>query len=298
MEDALISPNSFSVLSGAGLVDATADKTIFVHTTETTEISGSTSGESSGGYIDSNGEYFKTPGDVSGSGEWKIKLENSPAKTGETDNIFVYVIPLDDNGDIAAAPIRVALQETVGTGEGSSPTDDSTLTITSYVFSSTYNFTDGQGVLVDYYTERKSGVKQIEITADKFAGSYYLEAACLWRDQSGVDYPAEFIIPNCKIQSNFTFSMAATGDPSTFTFTLDAFPGYLKFDKSKKVIAAIQVVLDEDGTTDVMSYQAEGSIANMYSPNSNDSTSLELTLKNLTTEKTPSSGSYKSYVSE
>jgi hypothetical protein len=54
--------------------------------------------------------------------------------------------------------------------------------------------------------------------------------------------PAEFIIPNCKIQSNFNFTMASSGDPSTFTFTMDAFPDYTRFDKTKKVLAAIQIV--------------------------------------------------------
>jgi len=54
--------------------------------------------------------------------------------------------------------------------------------------------------------------------------------------------PAEFIIPNCKVQSNFTFTMASSGDPSSFTFTLDAFPDYTRFDKSKKVLAAIQII--------------------------------------------------------
>ena len=56
--------------------------------------------------------------------------------------------------------------------------------------------------------------------------------------------PAEFIIPNCKIQSNFTFTMASSGDPSTFTFTMDAFPDYTRFDHSKKVLAAIQIIKD------------------------------------------------------
>jgi hypothetical protein len=54
--------------------------------------------------------------------------------------------------------------------------------------------------------------------------------------------PAEFIIPNCKIQSNFTFTMASSGDPSTFTFTMDAFPGYTRFDPTKKVLFAMQVI--------------------------------------------------------
>jgi hypothetical protein len=38
--------------------------------------------------------------------------------------------------------------------------------------------------------------------------------------------------------------MASSGDPSTFTFTLDAFPDYTRFDKSKKVLAAIQIIKD------------------------------------------------------
>ena len=65
----------------------------------------------------------------------------------------------------------------------------------------------------------KNFLTEIQITADKFGGNYYLEASTLFRDQNGVDMPAEFIIPNCKIQSNFTFTMASSGDPSTFTFT-------------------------------------------------------------------------------
>ena len=103
--------------------------------------------------------------------------------------------------------------------------------------------------LVNPEEEQKSSQeeKQIDIEAGKFGGSYYLEASTLFRDQAtGNDYPAEFIIPNCKVQSNFTFTMAPTGDPSTFTFTMDAFPDYTKFDKTKKVIAALQIVEDSD----------------------------------------------------
>ena len=51
-----------------------------------------------------------------------------------------------------------------------------------------------------------------------------------------------YLILYCKIQSNFTFTMASSGDPSTFTFTMDAFPDYTRFDKTKKVLAAIQIV--------------------------------------------------------
>ena len=97
-------------------------------------------------------------------------------------------------------------------------------------------------VLVDYYVARTAGATQIEITADKFGGNYYLEAETLFRNQQGQDMPAEFVIPNCKVQSNFTFTMSNTGDPSTFTFTMDAFPDYTRFDHTHKVYAAIQVI--------------------------------------------------------
>ena len=42
--------------------------------------------------------------------------------------------------------------------------------------------------------------------------------------------------------------MASSGDPSSFTFTMDAFPDYTRFDKTKKVLAAIQII--EEKTDD------------------------------------------------
>ena len=98
-------------------------------------------------------------------------------------------------------------------------------------------------VIVDYYILREEpAVTQVEITPDSFGGSFYLEASTLFRNEDGIDVPAEFIIPNCRVQSNFSFSMAATGDPSTFTFTLDCFPDYTRWDPTKKVLAAIQII--------------------------------------------------------
>ena len=99
-------------------------------------------------------------------------------------------------------------------------------------------------VIVDYYVRHVGAgdAKQIEISAESFGGNFYLEASTLFRDTNGSDLPAEFIIPNCKIQSNFNFTMASSGDPSTFTFTKDAFPDYTRWDRSKKVLAAIQIL--------------------------------------------------------
>ena len=106
------------------------------------------------------------------------------------------------------------------------------------------------GMIVDYYTPVRSGAKQIEIDAEQFGGTYYLEGSTLFRDTQGVDHPAEFVIPNCKVQSAFTFTMSASGDPSTFTFTMDAFPDYTRFDKTHKVFAAIQIMESATAASD------------------------------------------------
>ena len=100
-------------------------------------------------------------------------------------------------------------------------------------------------IVVDYYYEEKGNnvATHIDIEPGKFGGNYYLEAETLFRDEStGRDDAAEFILPNCRVQSNFTFTMAPTGDPSTFTFTIDAFPGVVKGMGSKKVLCAIQII--------------------------------------------------------
>ena len=98
--------------------------------------------------------------------------------------------------------------------------------------------------MIDYYVDLPGkSVWEADITADTFAGYYYVEADTLFREQAtGKDLPANLTFPNVKIQSNFTITMAGTGDPSTFDFTMDAFPGYTYFDKTKKVLCVLQIV--------------------------------------------------------
>ena len=106
--------------------------------------------------------------------------------------------------------------------------------------------TENKEVFVDFYVEKTAGVSEMTIDAGTFGGYYYVEASTLFRRESdGYDIPAEIIIPNVKIQSNFTFSMASTGDPSTFSFVMDAFPGYTRFDRTKKVLCVMQIVDEE-----------------------------------------------------
>lgn len=231
MEDALISPESFSILSGAGLIDATADEKIYVHATEQIQV----------------------------NDEGKIVLSKMPAP-GAKAEMYIMLLTGDGSIDTTKLPIRVATDlvgqemdaNTVISSWLSARKDNARYTEVGAQLSAdqeeSYNKSIVAGdtvVFVDYYVEAAERVKQINIEAGKFGGSYYLEASTLFRDQAtGEDYPAEFVIPNCKVQSNFTFTMAPTGDPSTFTFTMDAFPDYTKFDKTKKVIAAVQIVED------------------------------------------------------
>jgi hypothetical protein len=39
--------------------------------------------------------------------------------------------------------------------------------------------------------------------------------------------------------------MASSGDPSTFTFTMDAFPDYTRWNREKKVLSAIQIITED-----------------------------------------------------
>ena len=199
VEDALLSPIGFSVLSGAGLFKDEATN-VHVHVT-------------SNAYVSASGEIDLT--DVLGENE----------TIDATAPVFVMVSEADGSitGDLIKG-LTVEGKKITGAAE-------------EY---------EGKSVFVDFYVVKSSkNVSELQIDAEHFAGNYYVEANTLFRRESdGVDMPVEITLPNVKIQSNFTFSMASTGDPSTFTFTMDAFPGYTMFDRSKKVLCVMQIVED------------------------------------------------------
>jgi len=229
MEDALISPAGFMILSGAGLIEASEATPIKVHTTEQTDNVA----------VDPD------------SGVVTITLKEAAYNVADDAEDYVYVM-LMENGEVVSEPfIPSAVEGKVLTlspaweDEGRS----GNIKPRGNDLSGFYNHCV---VMVDYYVERKGKAQEITITPDKFGGNYYLEASTLFRTQDGVDMPAEFVIPNCKIQSNFTFTMASSGDPSTFTFTMDAFPDYTRFDRTKKVLAAIQIIEGGNEAEDIM----------------------------------------------
>ena len=215
VEDALLSPLGFSILSGAGLIKGTKSEEVHVHTT-TNQIIGD---------------------------DGKIDLTNAlEAEDTICQGAPLFILGIDGDGSLNG---KVLTASAVG---------DKDITVDVSAddeANGKYLNMKGQTVMVDYYVVKKSAnISEIQIDAENFAGYYYVEADTLFRRQSdGVDMPANITLPNVKIQSNFTFSMASTGDPSTFTFTMDAFPGYTYFDKKKKVLCVIQVVEDVTGST-------------------------------------------------
>ena len=216
VEDALLSPLGLSILSGAGLIKGTASEKVHVHTT-TNQIIGN---------------------------DGKIDLSNAlEAEDTICKEAPLFILGIDGDGSLNG---KVLTASAVG---------DKDITVDVSADdeeNGKYLNMKKKTVMVDYYVVKKSAnISEIQIDAENFAGYYYVEADTLFRRQSdGVDMPANITLPNVKIQSNFTFSMASTGDPSTFTFTMDAFPGYTYFDKKKKVLCVIQVVEDvTDSTT-------------------------------------------------
>ena len=240
VEDALLSPISLAMLSGADLFQGSSTLTsgkVHFHTTSTASMTVTGSGSSNSAVIDLS--------PVLGQGEEICATNDAP----------IYVIFTEGDGSLKGAMV-----------EGTTVTVDSTtkqkITITGAKLAGVQPWAtesdvevDANGyieagsytVFVDYYLDKNAQkVDELQIAADNFAGNYYVEADTLFRRKSdGVDMPANLTFPNVKIQSNLTFSLSGTGDPSTFTFTMDALPGYTYFDKSREVLCVIQVVEDQ-----------------------------------------------------
>ena len=206
VEDALLSPVGFSILSGAGLFNG-SNKTqeVHAHQTATTTIS-------SEGVID-------------------LSSILGAAKIDATAPVFAVIA--EEDGSITGKMLDLLTVDE--DGQKLTGADPELV---------------GKTVFVDFYVVKQAAkVTELQIEAGTFAGNYYVEASTLFRRQAdGVDMPAEITIPNAKIQSNFTFNMAATGDPSTFTFTMDALPGYTLFDNTKQVLCVIQMIDEGDNS--------------------------------------------------
>ena len=257
MEDALISPEGLAILTGADLLSAGTNEleAAYVHNFGKFEV----------------GKTLNDDSDVRGQ-DCKIEIPGMVCYTGVTEN---QTAPNDSARAYvhkSADVFVMILKDGVVISEPCAPkTIEHKDGYTVLTCDAHEGATAGTIVMVDYYEKRTANVRQIEITADKFGGYYYIEASTLFRDEaSGQDLPAEFIIPNGKVQSNFNFAMANSGDPSTFTFTVDAMPGYTKFDGTKKVLAVIQVIEDAIADAEEKRKACDGEIKTTETPDSEE----------------------------
>lgn len=218
VEDALLSPISFAMLSGAGVLKGASDSTQLVHVHLTAQAYTNYDATQKG-YIDLQ--------DACLSGD--IICPTAP----------IFVAYTENDGSLTGTLIE-------GFAVGTTASATLNLKANQYLVKADAASTfGGSPTFVDFYVERYSKkVNEIQIDGNHFGGYFYVEAQTLWRDTDGADHAAEMTFPNVKIQSNFTFNNAATGDPSTFTFTMDAFPGYTWFNKTRKVLLAMQIMDD------------------------------------------------------
>lgn len=215
VEDALLSPIGYSILSGAGLFKGYNNgQDVHFHMTSNVIV---------------KDDKVNLKGILDKFNNAKICLEDAP----------IFVMPLDDDNDLDGSLYQGKITEGTEAGE---------LLLPGYGTQFPKNAT----AMIDYYIDLPgANVYEADITPDTFAGYYYVEADTLFRRQSdGVDLPANLTFPNVKLQSNFTITMAGSGDPSTFTFTFDAFPGYTYFDNTKKVLSVLQVVEDSNAVAE------------------------------------------------
>lgn len=220
--DALLSPVGFAILSGAGLfkrgdgINSSKENTkhedlVHFHMTSGANLT-VTNGTGVIDLRDAIAEFGSAA---------EICIEDAP----------IYIMEIEDDGSLTGNVYTGSIEASTGV-----------LTISSIKING--QVPKSSSVMVDYYVDLPGKhVYEADITPDTFGGNYYVEADTLFRDQyTGKDLPANLTFPNVRLQSSFTMTFAGTGDPSTFDFTMDAFPGYTYFDKKKKVLAVLQVV--------------------------------------------------------
>jgi len=247
VEDALLSPVSLAMLSGADLFQGSSSvEYVHFHNTASAGITFVTGSVGVDGYIDLSSVLGKDESICATNDApiYAIITEGDGSLTGEI--ITGTQVTVGEITYSAGVPTGI---NTSGKKQGIKIANASSSGIADFAAADRTDIANGKSyaVFVDFYLDKKATkVDELQIAADNFAGNFYVEADTLFRRKSdGVDMPANLTFPNVKIQSNLTFQLSGTGDPSTFTFTMDALPGYTYFDKSREVLCVIQVIEDQ-----------------------------------------------------
>lgn len=245
--DALISPMGLAVLSGAGLFEAGKDgKLIHSHVTMTKKASAQ-------GVISIS--YDEVAQELGINNQSDIFICTGSNNTGDAYGTIVdstgYGYAWLQNAFTVAGGSTATTGDPTGTVKLAYADKDSNKPVTFTAASAEVNTAKDKTIKVDFYVLMKSGASQIVIEPSSFGGYFYVEADTLFRrEDDGQDMAATLTFPRVKVQSGFTFTMAASGDPSTFDFTMDAFPGTTQFDTTKKVCVVIDMIgSDADAAT-------------------------------------------------
>jgi len=220
-EDALVSPLSLSVLSSASSQTGNQQNLVF-HMNERVFFNTTTS---------------------------SVILNTIPGASLTVNSDYSFsVIPLDQTGDIRTGltsftTLATAVGNTTAitaAAAGSANAGQLTITLATNVPSA--GTQTGGNYIIDYYVvDPSAGGSLIQVDPQKFGGYYYIEANTLFRGLDGKDYPAQITLPKSKVKTQFTLTMSPTGDPTTFSFEIDALPGRTRQNKGTDVLYEILI---------------------------------------------------------
>ena len=221
--DALMSPLGLAVLTGAGLSNDEGENIDVKHIHVTYDVA---IGNDGNGSITAE----KLAAELGLPKDSTIEVCNDTA-------LKPYATILDGNGAVVGWANDIQLSGTNSTTLNNiiEVSSEKPLTVNSVL-------SKNKTIKLDFYVRMTSGATEITVAPDDFGGYFYVEADTLYRNQDGKDMAATITFPKVKIQSGFTLTMAANGDPSTFDFVMDAFPAYTYFDQTKKVVCDITIV--------------------------------------------------------
>lgn len=224
MEDALISLESFQLLAGA---QANKDTTHYTH--ELIRLGKGDEADDTHFTISNGTITFKDLGDVKEENGKDLIYVIKADEDGFNSEPYLYIY---DKTEKTAAPATTDVyNDKAGTGTYSGTIEDTV-----------------EAIYVDYY-KKDTNAKVIRVEPDSFGYNFYIEGETLFRDTDGIDYPAVFTLPKARVQNNFSISMASSGDPSTFSFVLDAFPGYTRCNNTTKCLCEIVISETASGST-------------------------------------------------
>ena len=244
--DALMSPLGLKMLTGAGFSDASADSVKHVHVTYDLTLS---SGVGTISFAQLKNELG-------------LPSSTTVIKVCNDTQLKPYATVLDNNGSLVdwIDATAITLSGQADPAKQNLIDVDATHALTVTVTGEQYA---SKTIKLDFYVYMTSNVTEITIAPEDFGGNFYVEADTLYRNQDGKDMAATLTFPNVKIQSAFTLSMSPTGDPSTFDFVMDAFPGYTYFDRAKKVVCDITIVGGDTASASTAQHSAPVSHPNV-----------------------------------